>query len=139
MHKIYLSSQLNRDIAVTVATLDYLTNIKDAIKNPKIIGEAFLGKIVEISSVDTLTKLYNRQHMTQTLLSELNRYKRYEIPFSILMIDVDHFKKVNDIYGHQAGDKLLFELSKLFMVDLRELDMCSRFGGEEFLIVLPHT
>ena len=138
-HKSYLSRQLNRNVEITVATLDYLTNIKDEITEPKIIGSAFLGKIVELSSVDTLTKLYNRQHLMQVLSKETSRFKRYKIPFSLLMIDIDHFKSINDKYGHQTGDDVLVEISKLLILDLRELDICTRFGGEEFMIVLPHT
>ncbi len=138
-HKNSLSRQLNRNVEITVATLDYLTNIKDEIIEPKIIGSAFLGKIVELSSVDTLTKLYNRQHLTQVLSIETSRFKRYKIPFSLLMIDIDHFKSINDKYGHQTGDEVLVEISKLLSLDLRELDICTRFGGEEFMIVLPHT
>ena len=138
-HKKSLSRQLNRNVEITVATLDYLTNIKDEIIEPKIIGSAFLGKIVELSSVDTLTKLYNRQHLMEVLSIETSRFKRYKIPFSLLMIDIDHFKSINDKYGHQTGDEVLVEISKSLSLDLRELDICTRFGGEEFMIVLPHT
>lgn len=138
-HKKELSRLLNRNVEITVATLDYLTNIKKEILAPKIIGESFLGKIVELSSVDTLTKLYNRQHLMQVLNIEIRRYIRYKTPFSLLMIDIDHFKSINDNFGHNIGDKVLMEVSRILLLNLRELDICTRFGGEEFIIVLPHT
>ncbi len=138
-HKNQLSKILNRNVEITVAALDYLTNIKNEIANPKIIGEAFIGKIAEISSIDPLTGMYNRQHLRQLLNNEFARYKRYKIPFSLIMIDIDHFKKVNDTFGHQAGDGVLIAISKIINENLRELDICTRYGGDEFLIVLPHT
>jgi two-component system, cell cycle response regulator len=138
-HKNYLSKKLKRNIETTVATLDYLTNIKDEIKKPKLIGEAFIGKIAEMTSIDPLTKLYNRQYLFSKIDEEIKRYNRYNTSFSILMIDIDNFKLINDNYGHQKGDLVLAEISSVFLNALRELDICSRYGGEEFIILLPHT
>lgn len=138
-HKKYLSQKLDRNVAITVATLDYLTNITSEIINPKIIGESFIGKIAEISSLDYLTKLFNREFLNQILGTEYLRYVRYGASFSIIIIDIDKFKLINDNYGHQVGDEILVSISSLFRSALRELDSCSRYGGEEFLIVLPHT
>lgn len=138
-HKENLTVLLNRNVEITVATLDYLSNIKKELANPQLIGEAFIGKIAEISSVDPLTKLYNRQHLKQVLDNEFIRYKRYKIPFSILFIDIDGFKIVNDTLGHQAGDNILISVSEIITSDLRDLDVCTRYGGDEFVLVLPHT
>jgi diguanylate cyclase (GGDEF)-like protein len=139
VHKEELSGILNRNVEISVATLDYLTNIKDEIENPKLIGEAFIGKIVEMASIDSLTKLYNRQYLHKKIDEELLRYRRYGITFSLLMIDIDDFKKINDTFGHQRGDKVLMQLSRLLNDALRALDICARYGGEEFVIILPHT
>lgn len=139
IHKKKISKILNRNIAISVATLDYLTNIQDEIKNPKIIGEAFIGKIAELSSVDSLTKLYNRHYILLKINEELIRYKRYSTPFSVIMIDIDDFKKVNDTYGHQRGDHVLMKIAELLINNKRELDSIGRYGGEEFIILLPHT
>jgi diguanylate cyclase (GGDEF)-like protein len=139
VHKEELSCILNRNVEISVATLDYLTNIKNEIKNHKLIGEAFIGKIVEMASIDGLTKLYNRQYLYIKTDEELRRYERYDITFSLLLIDIDDFKKINDTYGHQRGDKVLMQLSDLLNGALRDLDICSRYGGEEFVIILPHT
>lgn len=138
-HKKTLTLTLKRNVEITVATLDYLSNIKKELAKPQIIGEAFIGKIAEISSVDPLTKLFNRQHLKQVLDNEFIRYKRYKIPFSILFIDIDRFKFVNDQLGHQAGDNILISVSEIITSDLRDLDVCTRYGGDEFVLVLPHT
>lgn len=139
MHKCNLSEALNRNVEITVATLDYLSNIKSKIKNPKLIGEFFLGNIAELSSSDELTKLYNRSYLLIKMRDELIRYNRYNVPFSFLMLDIDNFKNVNDQYGHQKGDDTLIKLATLLKESRYGLDICARYGGEEFAILLPHT
>ncbi len=138
-HKYYLSKTLNRSIDITVSTLDYLTNIKCKIENPKLIGEAFIGKIAELSTSDGLTRLYNRSYLFTKLKEELKRYRRYKTTFSLVILDIDDFKKVNDQYGHQKGDDILKKLGTVLNNSRRDLDICARYGGEEFAIVLPHT
>jgi diguanylate cyclase (GGDEF)-like protein len=138
-HKYNLSKTLNRNIEITVATLDYLTNIKCKIENPKLIGEAFIGKIAELSSSDGLTKLYNRSYLLTKIKDELKRYKRYKTTFSLMILDIDDFKQVNDQYGHQKGDDVLIKLAAILNNSRRDLDICARYGGEEFAIILPHT
>jgi diguanylate cyclase (GGDEF)-like protein len=138
-HKYKLSKKLDRNIEITVATLDYLTNIKCKIENPKLIGEAFIGKIAELSSSDGLTKLYNRSYLLTKIKEELKRYKRYKTTFSLMILDIDDFKKINDKYGHQKGDDILKKLGTILNNSRRDLDICARYGGEEFAIVLPHT
>ena len=86
---------------------------------------------------DGLTGLNSRTITIDTLNKELKRSQRYKRPLSVLMIDIDHFKKVNDEFGHQSGDQVLREVSKVFMATVRACDMVGRYGGEEFLVVLP--
>lgn len=87
---------------------------------------------------DGLTNLFNRRYLDETLERELARAKREGYPLSLVMIDIDHFKKLNDTYGHQAGDKVLRELAALLWGGIRTEDVPCRYGGEEFLVLLPH-
>ena len=96
-------------------------------------------KLLELSNYDSLTKLYNRRILEEKLTQDIKRAKRYEHPLSICMLDVDYFKNINDSYGHDVGDRVLKELSALMTSTLREIDYCGRYGGEEFIIVLPEV
>jgi len=88
---------------------------------------------------DGLTNAYNRFYLKIQIQTLLANALRYHLRLSLIILDIDHFKMVNDIYGHQAGDKILQELSELIQKNLREGDILIRYGGEEFLIILPHT
>jgi len=96
-------------------------------------------RLLEMSQIDPLTGLYNRRHMMTTLEAELDRSNRISSPFSLVMVDLDHFKKVNDTYGHQQGDVVLKSTSWVIKEQLRQYDSASRFGGEEFILLLPET
>ena len=89
--------------------------------------------------IDYLTGLNNRGHFMELAEHELSRSIRYEIPLSILMIDIDFFKRVNDSHGHKAGDLVLKKLAEICRLTLREIDILGRIGGEEFAIFLPET
>ena len=88
---------------------------------------------------DPLTKIYNRQYFDTQLLREIGRAERYKKSFSIIMFDIDFFKKVNDKYGHQVGDEVLIKLSGLVAKKIRDIDTLARWGGEEFMILMPET
>jgi diguanylate cyclase (GGDEF)-like protein len=88
---------------------------------------------------DPLTKVYNRRYLDRRLTDEVARSTRYSLALSVLMLDIDHFKRVNDTYGHQAGDVTLSILSSLVKNDLRDLDVVARYGGEEFLVICTNT
>lgn len=91
------------------------------------------------SITDGLTGLFNRRHMMESLDEEAARHRRHERPFSVLMIDVDHFKPFNDRNGHQAGDDALVRTARVIQSALREVDRAGRYGGEEFIVMLPET
>ena len=93
----------------------------------------------EVSSRDTLTGLYNRWYVIEKIDSEINRAMRHGSPMSLLMLDIDHFKRINDTWGHSAGDEVLKGIGKLLRESCRVYDVPGRYGGEEFCIVLPET
>lgn len=95
-------------------------------------------KLKKVSETDYLTKLYNRHKFYELVQKELKRAERYGFPSSFMMLDIDHFKNINDTYGHDIGDKVLKELSTLLSDNIRETDVLARWGGEEFLFFLPH-
>ena len=88
---------------------------------------------------DPLMGIFNRRYLERRLNEEINRSKRYNLSLSLLMLDVDHFKKVNDTYGHQIGDIVLKKLAQIIVDMARETDFVARYGGEEIVIVLPNT
>ncbi|NIO04328.1 MAG: diguanylate cyclase [Proteobacteria bacterium] len=92
-----------------------------------------------ISVTDSLTGLYNRKHLMETLAHEVTRGQRYDHSLSVLMIDIDHFKKYNDTFGHLAGDRLLAKMARIFKESIRSIDYVARYGGEEFVVMLPET
>ena len=94
-------------------------------------------RVSHLSVHDPLTNLFNRKMLFDRLDEEVSRSKRSEKFLSIVMIDIDNFKRINDTYGHMAGDKILQELSKLLKSGIRKIDTVARFGGEEFTILLP--
>ena len=91
----------------------------------------------ELSITDSLTGLYNRKHLMETLDNEVARSKRHEHDFAVLVVDIDDFKEYNDTYGHLAGDDVLSRLAKVFKESVRSCDYVARYGGEEFILVLP--
>ncbi len=92
-----------------------------------------------IARTDCLTKIGNRFSFMKTIEEEVKRYKRFKDSFSLVLLDVDNFKNINDQYGHDVGDSVLVELAKITKAFLREVDTICRFGGEEFIVILPKT
>ncbi|MBA3007929.1 MAG: GGDEF domain-containing protein [Proteobacteria bacterium] len=88
---------------------------------------------------DPLTGLFNRRYLDRRIVEEFQRAMRFEQPFSVFLLDIDHFKNVNDTYGHQIGDMVLKKLGHLIMESVREVDVVIRYGGEEILVILPNT
>jgi len=96
-------------------------------------------KLEEISVTDKLTKLYNRVKLDKELLYALEYAERYQSPFSLILLDIDYFKSVNDAYGHLVGDTVLIEFANILKFSIRNTDFVGRWGGEEFLVICPKT
>ncbi len=92
-----------------------------------------------LAITDPLTGLYNRRYFMEQLEQEFKRSRRYERDLSLLMIDIDFFKRINDTFGHQTGDLVLRKISSIVESQLRDADLAFRFGGEEFMVILPET
>ena len=105
-----------------------------AIENARLYAQA-----QEQARTDTLTGLFNHREFQHRLEQEIERFRRYRRPLSLLMLDIDHFKAVNDTYGHPAGDEVLRTLAVLIRQALRPADQPARYGGEEFAVILPET
>jgi diguanylate cyclase (GGDEF)-like protein len=105
-----------------------------ALKNAKLYSEVKVQ-----ADHDGLTRIHNRRFFEEHILVELSRHQRYNTPLSLMMLDVDHFKNVNDLMGHQAGDLALREIGRILQQTVRSSDMAARYGGEEFVVILPQT
>ncbi|WP_229259453.1 diguanylate cyclase [Duganella aceris] len=96
-------------------------------------------KLEQLATTDPLTGIGNRRRMTEQINKELERSRRFRHPLSLLMVDIDHFKNVNDLHGHEAGDRAIVAVSRALASGMRSIDMASRFGGEEFVLLMPET
>lgn len=121
---------------------DMVARLREGRRQLASINEALMQKnqeLAQLSNTDSLTGLYNRRHLIEALESETNRAVRTKRPYSVLMIDVDHFKGFNDRYGHQLGDEALVAVGGVLQRATREVDYAARYGGEEFMVLLPET
>ncbi|WP_148863236.1 GGDEF domain-containing protein [Marinobacter fonticola] len=107
-------------------------------KRNRELNEA-MARIQELVNIDELTGVFNRRRLFEVLSEESNRHSRAQGPFSICILDIDYFKQVNDTHGHQAGDDMLKTVAQTVNESLRQIDCFGRYGGEEFLMVLPQT
>lgn len=138
-HKNAIEKTLGRSVGISVAAMDYLYNIDESIEEPSVISKGKISEIAEIALKDGLTQLFDVSTFHTKFETEIKRYNRYGSEVSLIMMDVDDFKKINDTHGHQEGDRVLYEISKLVQKAARDLDICARYGGEEFAVILPQT
>ncbi|GEM_PF-327339 len=96
-------------------------------------------RLRSLSTTDALTGLWNRRYLDQALSAEVERSRRYGMELSVLLFDIDHFKKFNDTYGHDQGDRVLKAVAEATQVTVRQVDVACRYGGEEFVVILPGT
>jgi diguanylate cyclase (GGDEF)-like protein len=101
------------------------------------IESAYHDEIYRLTTMDGLTQVHNRRYFDEQLEREISRSRRYERGLSLVMLDIDHFKRINDVHGHLAGDYVLRQLASTVRVRIRREDVFARYGGEEFGIILP--
>lgn len=138
-HRDHVSALLDRDVGISVATLDYLTNIEKSLDEPKIIEDVKSKVVTKLATTDDLTGLYVREVFDVTLIREIERSKRNKQPLCLALMDIDDFKVVNDEYGHPAGDEVLSKIGRCIKELTRDMDLAARYGGEEFAIIMPNT
>ncbi len=117
----------------------YENELEDLVQERTEALKAANAKLEEMAVIDQLTGIFNRRKLDEFLQAERDRYIRYSKVFSVILLDVDDFKKVNDTMGHAAGDDVLRDLSKLLKENIRKVDALGRWGGEEFMIICPET
>jgi diguanylate cyclase (GGDEF)-like protein len=138
-HRRDLLKKLGRDVGARVALLDYLLNVRPRVVEPTIIEATALEALRRDAISDALTGLYNRQYFEEALRREVERCQRYDVTSSLLLLDLDEFKQINDSYGHCVGDEVLRGVGRLIMKHVRAADVPCRFGGDEFATILSDT
>lgn len=102
-----------------------------------------IGKLIfivnSLRNLDSFTKVYNRGYIESAILTEFNRCIRYKVKSCLMMIDINKFKQINDLYGHQAGDKVLLDLVNILNINVRKTDKVGRYGGDEFIVLMAET
>ena len=141
-HAATLSKRVGRTIHPAVAFLDLmgLTEAEgDGIDEFCILKKASFRDLLQAAVHDKLTGLFSRNILESRLHQEFQRAQRYSLPLSLLFIDIDDFKSINDTHGHSEGDRVLSFIGRFILDHLREVDFPVRYGGEEFVVTLPHT
>jgi diguanylate cyclase (GGDEF)-like protein len=124
----------NKDIEIREfsAIMESINKMSEAIKNRE-------EELVKLSTIDQLTEIYNKSKLNDILTMKIEILKRYGGDLSIIMVDIDHFKKVNDTFGHESGDMVLKEVASVLKNNIRQTDFIGRWGGEEFIIICTAT
>jgi diguanylate cyclase (GGDEF)-like protein len=138
-HRASIAKALRRDPGLRVAGVDFLSNVDVRLANPKIVEMEDFERTERRARTDVLTGLQNRRVFRAAFDHEVRRARRYRAPLSLILLDVDHFKEINDGHGHLCGDQVLARLGAIVRRSIREADVGCRFGGEEIAIVLPET
>lgn len=139
LHLDNLTNRLDRNPGIAVATLDYLSNFHNSLSSPVLIQEDKSSFMSETTTRDDLTQLYLKSVFNFALKKELEKSFRSKKELSLLMIDIDDFKQVNDNYGHLAGDEALRTIGELININIRNMDIAARYGGEELAIIVPES
>jgi diguanylate cyclase (GGDEF)-like protein len=138
-HQERLNKKLGRSVGIKTAAMDYLENLERALNLKDDEQALTYNQLAHMAFRDDLTGLANFRYFTRRFSEEIKRAGRYSHLLSVLMIDIDFFKRFNDQYGHLSGNKALEHLAGILLAETRETDLVARYGGEEFAIILPET
>jgi diguanylate cyclase (GGDEF)-like protein len=138
-HRERMRRALGRDPGFRVAILDYFVNVSRELRNPKVIEISIFERTERSAVSDGLTGLYNHAYFLQALRQEVLRSKRHGLKAALMLLDLDDFKRVNDLRGHVEGDRVLMKAAAIVRDSVREIDVAARYGGEEFAVLLPDT
>jgi diguanylate cyclase (GGDEF)-like protein len=138
-HRRSLGEALKRQVGLRVAMLDYFVNINRQLTTPRIVDLSFADRQDASVTIDAQTGLWNTRQFLSALQKESRRSKRYRLDLSVLYLDLDDYREVNERYGELVGDILLREIAILLKNKIRDIDMAARLAGEEFGLILPET
>lgn len=138
-HQSTLVEALQRPVPLAVAVCDYFQWVKKTIGFPKLVDVSRFEEICYRNQHDSLTGLHNRESFEEALIHEMASAKRHGQMLSLLFMDIDSFKVVNDTHGHLVGDRVLRAVGEILLSSKRAMDLAARYGGDEFLLLLPDT
>jgi diguanylate cyclase (GGDEF)-like protein len=139
LHRKTLAERLGRNLDLTAVLCDYLRSSTRLLNHPRLVDAGHFEEMLEGSINDKLTGLFNRRYFDEIFSQQVALAERYRNDFTILFLDIDDFKELNDTYGHLAGDRALAAVAQIIGREKRTSDVAARFGGEEFVVLMPHT
>jgi diguanylate cyclase (GGDEF)-like protein len=138
-HRQKIAELLGRNVDITTALCDYLQTATRFLSHPRLIEAIHYENFVHETIHDKLTGLFNRPYFDEAYSQQVSLAKRYHDDFTVLFLDIDNFKDINDSHGHLAGDEALRQIAEVISQVKRDSDIAARFGGEEFVLLLTHT
>ncbi len=138
-HRRVMSYAMDRSIDLVPAIYDFLSLSEHPLDRPRLIEEKSYARVIKETSHDSLTSLFNKHYFNEALDQAVSSARRYNNELTLLFLDIDDFKEINDTFGHQYGDTILRQVAQVIYTEKRDSDIAARYGGEEFVLLMPHT